>query len=510
MMNTMRKNMKVILWIVVLAFVGTIFFVWGMDLGRRKEFTEQASAAVVNNEAISYEQFSQAWEQRSRQLFENNEEPDRKELDRYRQELISEMIDSALLQQESKKLGLKVHPDEVAARIMAVPAFQENGKFSQQKYLTLLSYNRIQPDVFEAEQKRSMALVKMTQLLHDSVVVTDEQVKQYFLGRSRKLKLLAVSFNWKDASAKIQVPEEEISDYYKRNRQQYDQPEEVKASHILVAIKPNAGDEEKLTARLKAENIRNEIEKKGKDFAEMAKQHSEDPGSKTQGGELGFFRKGMMVPAFEKAAFSMKVGELSKPVETNFGFHLIKLTDRKAAKPSTLAEVRGKIVDLLKEQKARKQTQKAALDFMLALKAAGSLEAAAKQANVKLIATDWSKEDGAVPGIANSESLVDSAFDLALHKPSGSLFAGDTVNYIEVTDEQYQPFNEELYRLEKDALTEKLKSQLGEQMVKDWLASARAKAKIVNNIAKEAGENQAQEQPAPQSQAPADQATAQK
>jgi peptidyl-prolyl cis-trans isomerase D len=489
----MRKNMKMIMWIVVLAFVGTIFFVWGMDLGRRKEFEQKAAAAVVNGTAIPYETFSQAWDQRSRQLFEADKEPERQEVDRLRQELVDELIENTLLQQEFDRLGQKVFPEEVAARIMGISAFQQDGKFSQEKYLTLLRYNHISPDDFEAEQKQNLTILKMSQFLHDSVLVTDDQVKDYFQARGRQLKLMVASFSWKDFSKQVQIPESDIANYYQKNHAEYDAPEELRASHILITFKADAGEEAKLTAKLKIENLRNDIEKKGADFAELAKKYSEDPGSKDKGGDLGFFRKGMMVPAFEKMAFSLKPGQLSAPVETQFGYHLIKVTDRHEAKLSTLDDVRGKILDLLTEKESRKMTKEAAVKFAGVMKQTASLEQAAKKSGQKILTTSWIKEDGSVPGISHSETLVDKAFDLSLHVPSTSILAGDSINFVEVVAEQFPAFNEELFRLEKDNLTEKLKGQLGDQALRDWLTAARAKGKIINNIAKEADEAKKQE-----------------
>jgi len=494
MMKAMRKHTKTILWIVVIAFIGTIFFVWGMDLGRRRSSLEQMSAAVINGQAISYSEFAQHWEQRYRQIIADSEEElSPQQIQVMRNDLMESLIDNILIKQQFDKLKLTVTPQEVASQIYSIPAFQQNGKFSREKYLTMLRYNRISPQEFESEQENAIKLAKMNQILRNSVVVTESDVRDYFQVRSRKIKLHLVAFYWKNYLKNITVPSDDITAYFNSHRQEYDRPEEVRASHILIRVDSNASEEEKLTAKLKLDNIRSDI-KKGADFAEMARKYSDDPGSKEKGGDLGFFRRGMMVKPFEEAAFSLKTNELSDLIETPFGFHLIKVTGRHAAQKSTLAEVRGKIVEILKEKKARKQAQKAAINFMRTLKDAKHLQDAAQQLHKKLIVTKWVKEDGTLPQIENSEKILDQAFDLPLNKPSHSLLAGEGIYFVEVVAEAYQPFNEKLYQLEHDTLIEKLRQLRGDQLTQDWLKQARAEAKIINNIEKEGIEVETEDQ----------------
>lgn len=498
MMNMMRKYTKIVLWIVVAAFVATIFFVWGMDLGRRQESVERSSAAVVNGEPISYEEFGQYWEQQYRQLFgQTEEDPTPQEVQRLRNDLTDNMIDNLLLRQLAQRLRLTVLDEEVAGRIYNQQAFQQNGKFSQEKYLQLLNYSRISPADFEREQAQSILAAKVNQALRDAVVVSDADVRAYFQARSRKLKLLVAEFPWQRYLPRAAITDTQIEDYYQYHRAEFDQPEEVAASHILVRVSANASEEEKLTAKLKLENLRNEIVK-GNDFAEMAREHSDDPGSAGKGGDLGYFRRGAMVKPFEEAAFGLKAGELSQPVETPFGFHLIKVTGRKEAKPSTLAGVRDKILENLKNAEAKRQAQRAAADFHLRLKETPDLAKAAAQAQVPVTATDWLLVQGVLPKVADSQAIVEQAFNLPLNKPSTPLFAGENVVFVQPVAEQFQPWDEANYLAERDSLREKLRFLRGNQAISDYLATARKTAKIVNNIAKEKDEETGEETPAEQ------------
>lgn len=141
---------------------------------------------------------------------------------------------------------------------------------------------------------------------------------------------LANEFLKKEVVQKISIPEDELKSYYDKHKEEFKTPEMVKARHILVKVNPSASAEEKKKAKEKAEDILKKI-KGGQDFAKLASEFSDDPGSKMNGGDLGFFAKGRMIKPFEDAAFSLKPGEVSGVVETQFGFHIIKVEERKDA-----------------------------------------------------------------------------------------------------------------------------------------------------------------------------------
>ncbi|MBF0472774.1 MAG: peptidylprolyl isomerase [Nitrospirae bacterium] len=151
---------------------------------------------------------------------------------------------------------------------------------------------------------------------------------------------------------KIVIAEKEIKDFYDQNPNYFKRPEQVKASHILIKTDPTDDEKKKAEKKKKLEDIGARI-KKGEDFATLAKDNSDDPSGKAQGGDLGYFGRGQMVKPFEDAAFSMKVGDVSPIVETQFGYHIIKVTDKKPASTVALDEVKERI----KEQLLRKRIQ---------------------------------------------------------------------------------------------------------------------------------------------------------
>jgi peptidyl-prolyl cis-trans isomerase C len=157
-----------------------------------------------------------------------------------------------------------------------------------------------------------------------------------------------------ELSARAPVTAEQVNQFYSSNS--FQQGERVRASHILIAVPENADAAAKEAARAKATEILNQV-KAGADFAELAKQHSQDPGSGPRGGDLDYFERGQMVGPFEEAAFAIAAGQTSELVETRFGYHIIKVVDKQAARTIPLEEVRGRIEEYLRDQNREKQTQ---------------------------------------------------------------------------------------------------------------------------------------------------------
>jgi peptidyl-prolyl cis-trans isomerase C len=171
-----------------------------------------------------------------------------------------------------------------------------------------------------------------------------------------------------EVTPKIAVTDQDVKDYYDKNPDQFKQPESVRASHILIKVDQTATDAQKNDARAKIDDVLKQV-KAGGDFAELAKKHSQD-GSAAQGGDLNYFQKGQMVPPFETAAWALTPGQVSAVVETQFGFHIIKLTDKKIERVVPLAEVNVRLAEFLKQRKG----QEMANAFVEAVKAKSKIE----------------------------------------------------------------------------------------------------------------------------------------
>jgi peptidyl-prolyl cis-trans isomerase C len=169
--------------------------------------------------------------------------------------------------------------------------------------------------------------------------------------------VLAQEFLHREIEGKVGITDDEIETYYKGHEDEFTNPESVKARHILLKVPEGADDKAWQEAGSKAEDIKKKLEN-GEDFVELAKKYSDDPGSKNKGGDLGFFTKGRMVPEFESAAFSLKPGELSDPVKTKFGYHIIEVKEKKAASTKTLTEVQAQIRQTLQREKQQQLQDK--------------------------------------------------------------------------------------------------------------------------------------------------------
>lgn len=238
--------------------------------------------------------------------------------------------------------------------------------------ITEKDLNRI-IDYYEPERKKAiqqnpqMKLAVLKQIIANSLIfkLAEEskftekpEIKEQL--RLVKEHFVASVFLKEQVVKSVMVDEDDAKKYYQINLQEFvDVPEQVKARHILLKLSQNATEDEVRKVMEKAESIIKLI-KEGADFGEMAKIHSDDPGTKSRGGDLGFFGKGRMVKPFEDAVFSMKVGDISAPVKTNFGIHIIKLEEKKEAKYKPYETVKEQVLKRALEEKQKK----AVLDYM--------------------------------------------------------------------------------------------------------------------------------------------------
>ena len=284
------------------------------------------------------------------------------------QQILAQMIDEEVAVVEAERQGISVSDDELAQQIFAIPGLQENGRFiGEARYEQLLRSQRppLTKAAFEERMRRGLVIERLRTALTDWVSVSDKELEDEYRTRNEKVKLQVVALtadafrsqvNVTDADVsahfdahkaeyrigeqraikyllldrdqarqKVTVPAGDIQRYYNTNIQQYQTPEQIRASHIL--LKTEGKDE--AAVRKTAEGILAQV-KGGADFAELARKVSEDEGSKEQGGDLNYFSRGRMVPEFETAAFKMNAGETSDLVKSQFGFHIIRVVDKKA------------------------------------------------------------------------------------------------------------------------------------------------------------------------------------
>ncbi len=396
MLTFFRNNIKKFafaFWIAVIAFV-----VGGAYLFVRGPFTMGSNTAIkVGDVKISFPEYEKTYNNIYRfyvQLLTqikggNVTDADIKKLN-IKQKTINTLIERALLLQEAKKEGIKVTDQDVARKIESNKAFFVNGHFSKQKYLAVLRENGINPRDYEESVRISLYIDKLKQRVLKNVKVTPEEVKKYFMQNYAKIDLNYVYIPYKDMLKKIKVTDKELKEHYNNHKEDfrvptrlkfkyilvgldyakkqikisdneskrfYDQhisyfivPKRIKVAHILIQKKDNETDKQ---LKAKAEKIYKEIINKKITFKEAAEKYSDDTFSKKKGGELGYVSKNMVVPGFWKGIENLKVGEISKPFKSKFGYHIAKVEDIKPAYTRKYKDVKKEIVDYLKTLKAK-------------------------------------------------------------------------------------------------------------------------------------------------------------
>jgi len=252
--------------------------------------------------------------------------------DRVYRGVLDDMISYKLLQQEAKARKIAVPDADIEAQVAQI-----RGQFqNQQQFEQALAAQKMTLEGVRNEARNGISVDKLVEA---------------------------------EIGSKIAVKPEAVTDFYNKNLDKFQQGPRVRASHILIAVPPNADANAKQQAKTKAEGLLKDI-KGGKDFAAVAKENSADPGSAQQGGDLGFFEPGQMVPQFDKVAFALKPGELSDVVETQFGFHIIKVVDKQNAHLVPLEEAKPQIEQYLGQQSRQEQTEA----FVNTLKAKAKIE----------------------------------------------------------------------------------------------------------------------------------------
>ena len=345
----------------------------------------------------------------------------------------------------------------------------------------------------ESEYRRRNEKVKLqvVALTADSfrsqVTVADADMAPYFeahktdyrVSEQRKVRYLLL--DREQARQKVAVPQTDIQRYYNDNIQQYQTPERVRASHILL----NTGGKDEAAVRKQAEELLAKI-KGGADFAALAKQYSEDQGTKDKGGDLDFFPRGQMVPEFEKVAFELQPGQVSDLVKTQYGFHIIKVVEKQAGTTQTLDQVRAQIQQTLAAQIADRQITDRARDLAERLKTPADMNKAAAELMLKVEESGFFQRTDPVPGLGNAPQVSEAAFQLqenAVSEPlssaRGPVFVTVTARkdaYTPTLDEVKDRVREDLIRVRATEMSRQRASAIAAQLksAKDFAAAAKA------------------------------------
>ncbi len=464
---------------IILALILVPFALFGID-SYLNQAGNNLSIAKVNGYKIALPEYNRAIENVRNRIMSEGKKVDPAMFDsfEFKESVIDGLITKQLLNNDIKKSRFRITDQQLSQYIIGMPEFQKDGKFSQEIYDKVLQNNQLTPKKFEESIRNDLliqqvrdGLQKLTFIppnnLAETLKATSQQreisiaefkTKEYMTKANiaekdmqafydqNKSKFLApeqvkaefVVFSLANILPTINVTEDEIKSFYKANADKYQNQQQREASHILITASKNAPPAEKEKAKAKAEDVLNQIRKNPKQFAELATKYSQDPESAKKGGDLGSFGRGMMVKPFDDAVFSMKVNEISNVVESDFGYHIIKLT-KIIGEGGGFDAMRPQIKAELIYQKGQEKFAALAEEFSNKVyEQSSSLDAVSKRFNLPIQKTDWIsrndsdkffKNEALMSALYSKESIKDHRNTEAIEVTPNNLISARVVDY---------------------------------------------------------------------------------
>jgi peptidyl-prolyl cis-trans isomerase D len=453
MLSTLRKHAASGIIKVILGLIVIVFVFWGFE-GFRSD--RSGRVALVNGESITIDEYRQAYNnllERYRQQYGGQLNDEFIEMLQLRKQAVDSLINQKLMELEARKLDFRVSDQELADHIRNIEAFQTAGVFDGTRYREILGRVRTTPEQFEQQQRMALLIQKLHDFIVGNVKVSDDEAMEFFKWFNASVKIQYAMFdpgkyeatppdseklrayfeenkevfrlkpmrkaryvrlNPQDYIDKVVVSDQEIKEHYERkiNEGEFTTEETVEARHILVRVDNDA--EEQIWEE-KQQQILGILEeaRAGEDFAELAERYSEDSSGK-EGGYLGVFGRGAMVKPFEEAAFSMKAGEISDPVRTQFGWHIIKVENVNEAKPMTLEEASEQIKNRLIETRSKALAYDDAETIYQISFEGDDLVHAAENLGIPLKITDFFMDEGPQDNnIMSRDKFAEIAFSLS-------------------------------------------------------------------------------------------------
>jgi peptidyl-prolyl cis-trans isomerase D len=452
MMRRYRKVLQVGLLLVVASFIASLFIFGTRGMGGDGPAAD--AVATVNGESIPFDRFQrryQAYVDAYAQAYKDRFSPELAERLGLPQQVVGDLVQEVLIVQRAQREGLDVSDEELNAQIHAVPAFQESGRFALRRYQDFLRRRGTSAASFEAEVRRDLTRTKVEGVVRSGVKVAPAEVEQAYALRHEAVRvawalvelgsiLAATPVSEQELTAYLTahpdefrqperrrihyvtlpqkdflqpVPDTEVQKYYTEHTKEFEAPRQARVAHVLVRVAETGGSAAEDQARAKVADVIRRA-KAGEDFAKLAREVSEDPGSAPKGGDLGLVSRGEMVPEFERVALALKKDEISpEPVRTPFGYHAIKVFDVKEGGRKPLKDVAGTIRDRLQAEAADKAMTKRAEEVRPQLQAAKDFMAEATKLGLAVAQSTLARAD--LAGSAGGSSpLVEAAFALAL------------------------------------------------------------------------------------------------
>jgi len=457
MFNLVHNNKRIIQ--VILALITLPFLFFGLDSYFLNDGSEGA-IATVNHMQISQQEFTQALRERQdllRKLAGGRADAAQLDSHELRQAVLESIIRQRLLLERAQRSGMTVSARQLQEVIGEIPAFQEDGKFSYAQYERVLKSQGMTPLMFEGRVRQQIVMQQLDDAYTDTnfvprtlaerltriaeqqrevsqavipaerfvaqVKLEDDAAKKYYESHQdefrvpEQVRVEYVALSMDNLMAQAKVDSAEIKKYYEEHRKQFEVKESRQASHILITADPAGGADAKQKARARAQEIYDQVKQKPEGFADLARKYSQDPGSAGKGGDLGYFTHGSMVKGFDDAVFKMKPGEISPPVESEYGYHIIKLTGVRPGRASSIEEVSGQLAGEVRKQQASRAYAELAEKFNnVVFEQSDSLKPAAELLHVTPRQSGWITRNQADDKLLNAPQLLQAIFsEDALH-----------------------------------------------------------------------------------------------
>lgn len=507
MLQSIREKIQGIIAGVIIAFLCLTFAVWGIESYLNE--ARKVVVAEVNGDEVElaeYQETFQRLRQRAQAELGDAFDPAVWGEAAAKQRVLDFVVDDKVLGQALESSRIRVGVDQVAEFLRSSPNFQVDGKFSSERYAQVTSMLGFTPRAFEAQAQRDLALEQLRTGVVASAFITTAEFDQVSRLQAQTRTVGLATLQPADAAA-MEVSDADLETYFKSHAEDFRIPDQVAleyaeirleslmkevalaegdmvayydshpadftveeqraASHILVQVKAGASEEDLAKAKARAEELRGMVTG-GKEFADIAKEYSDDIGSRAEGGATGLFGKGVMAPEFEQAVFSMKPGDISDPVKTDFGYHVIRLTEIKPEAVTAYAEVRGEIEQRLRREKAEEIYFEAAERFSETVyEYPDSLADAAEQLGLEVQSTS---KQGREQIIAQFNAAVaDAVWEpevLTQGLVSAPVEVGDD-RIVAVRVAQYEPSRLPELATVKDEVRTRLQTERSHQQVKD-------------------------------------------
>ena len=541
MLNLIRQHadswmVKSILWFIIIAFLGTIFYSWGMG---GAPGSRGGVVATVEGIEIPYGEYDKTFNNLInyyRDQFKSQFSEDLIQRLDLKTQALDALIHRKLMLLESDNLNIKVSDEELVSHIQSFPKFQKDNKFNQTYYDNYIQFNRLTHLDFEEVQREALRIEKLEKMITGNTLVSKTEVLDAFKNEEESVKFDYIAFSEDHFETTQPVNETDLKSYYDKNKIQFEVPDQIKvdyvkvnpkdfeaaitpneediqdyydskiaafqvekkyqASHILFQLEPakideKASDEEKQkaseeAAKKEAEDTLKKI-REGADFAKLAEELSDDTSSGSAGGSLGEFPRGTMVPEFEAALEKLQPGKVSEPVKSPFGYHIIRLDKKTDARVKPLSEVKDTVIKSIKETKARQKTRRIVKRIYKSTEKGSSFPQAAADQNVEVKTSEFiSRQKHTMSDIGAAPEFFNTAFSLPDERVSDPILTSEA-SFILKVKERKPAYIPELDSVRKE-VQEKARKDANKKLTSDKFKELAGKLESGKNLEKIAKE----------------------